>query len=92
VTRFFRPHYDSGVDSTANRNEYQGCLLGVKGGRGVGLTILPPTCADCLEIWELQPPGNLRVCPGQYWVCFTLNISSYQSALIFFRLLQNYPV
>jgi len=19
---------------------------------------------DCLEIWELQPPGTLRACPG----------------------------
>jgi len=23
------------------------------------LTILPPSCADCLEIWEPQPPENL---------------------------------
>jgi len=26
----FRPYYSPGVDSTFNRNEYQGCLLGVK--------------------------------------------------------------
>jgi len=25
-----RPHYGPGVDSTANRNEYQECFLGVK--------------------------------------------------------------
>ena len=31
-----------------------------KGGRCVGLTTLPPSCADCLEIWEPQPPGTLR--------------------------------
>ena len=30
----------------------------------VGLTTLPPSCADCLEIWEPQHPGNLRTCPG----------------------------
>jgi len=35
-----------------------------KGGRCVWLTILPPSCADCIEIWEPQPPGTLRVCPG----------------------------
>jgi hypothetical protein len=29
---------------------------GSKGVRCVGLTTLPPSCADCLEIWELQPP------------------------------------
>ena len=37
---------------------------GGKGGRCVGLTTLPPSCADCLEIWEPQLPGTLRVCPG----------------------------
>jgi hypothetical protein len=37
---------------------------GGKGGRCIGLTTLPPSCADCLEIWELQPPGTLRASPG----------------------------
>jgi hypothetical protein len=37
---------------------------GVKGGRSVGLTILPPLCVDCLEIWEPQPPGTLRARTG----------------------------
>jgi hypothetical protein len=55
-----RPRYGPGVDSASNRNEYQGG----REGRCVGLTTLPPSCADCLEIWELQPPGTLRVCPG----------------------------
>jgi len=35
-----------------------------KGGRSVGLTTLPPSCADCLEMWEPQPPGTLKACPG----------------------------
>jgi len=35
-----------------------------KGGRCVGLTTLPPLCADCLEIWEPHPPGTHRACPG----------------------------
>jgi len=34
---------------------------GGKGGRCLRLTTLPPSCADCLEIWEPQPPGILRV-------------------------------
>jgi hypothetical protein len=37
-----------GVDSASNRNEYQEYLLGAKDGRCVGLTTLPPSCADCL--------------------------------------------
>jgi len=37
---------------------------GGKGGRCVGLTTLPTSCADCLEIWEPQPPENLRACNG----------------------------
>jgi len=39
-------------------------FLGGKGGWCVGLTTLPPSCADCLEIWEPQPPGTLSTCNG----------------------------
>ena len=53
-----------GNDSASNRNEYQEYFLGGKGGRCVGLTTLPPSCDDCLEIWGPQPAGTLRVCPG----------------------------
>jgi len=35
-----------------------------KGGRCLELTTLPPSCADCHEIWKPQTPGNLRACPG----------------------------
>jgi hypothetical protein len=55
--------FGPGLDSASNRNEYQEYLLGGSGGRYVGLTILPPSCVDCLEIWEPQPPGTVRVCP-----------------------------
>ena len=30
LTQSFRPHYGPGVDSAANRNEYQDYFLGVK--------------------------------------------------------------
>jgi len=46
------------------RNDYQPYFPGVKGSRCLGLTILPPSCADCLEIWEPQPFGTSRACPG----------------------------
>jgi hypothetical protein len=58
-------HYGPGVNSASNRNEYQEYFLG--GGKGsccVGLTTLPPSNADCLEIWKPRPPGTLRACPG----------------------------
>jgi hypothetical protein len=44
---------------------------GGKSGRCVGLTPLPPSCADCREIWEPEPPGTLRAYPGLYRDCFT---------------------
>jgi hypothetical protein len=40
---------------------------GGKGGRCVGLTTLRSSCADCLEIWQSQPPepqGPVLVCNG----------------------------
>jgi len=39
-----------------------GIFPGDKGGRFVGLTTLPPSCADFLEIWEPQTPRTLRAC------------------------------
>ena len=57
-----RPHYGPGVDSTCNRNEYQEYVVEGKGGRCVGPTTLPPSCGDCLEVWEPQSPGTLRDC------------------------------
>jgi len=35
----------------------------------VQLTTLPPSCADWYEIWETEPPGTLRACPGLYRDC-----------------------
>ena len=63
-TQSFWLHYGPGVDSASNRNEYREYLFGGKDGRCVGLTTLPSSCTDCLEMWELQPPGTLRACPG----------------------------
>ena len=45
---------------------------GGKGGRCVRMTNLPPSCAECLEMWETHPPGILWVCPGLYSNCVTL--------------------
>jgi len=60
----FRPHYGPGVGSASTRNEYQQYFPRGKRGRSVGLTTLPRSCADCLEIWEPQIFGTLRACTG----------------------------
>jgi len=70
LTYSFRSHYDPGVDSTSNRNEYQEYFMRSKGGRCVRLTTLPPTCVECLNIWESQPPRILRDCTGIALFCF----------------------
>jgi hypothetical protein len=62
-TQSFQPHYVSEVDPASNRNEYQMSLLRAKGGQCVGLTTLAPSRADCLEIWEPQTTGAIKVCP-----------------------------
>jgi len=67
------------VDSSSNRNEYQESFLGGKGGQCVGLTTLPPSCADCFEIWEPQPSGTLRACPGLCRDCLTINLCLYET-------------
>jgi len=54
------------VDSDSNRNVYHEYFLGGEGGRCVGLTTLPPSCADCVEISKPQPPGTPVACPSQY--------------------------
>jgi hypothetical protein len=62
LTSSFRPHFDPKVDSASNRNENQEYLSGGGGygGRCVGLTTLPHSCVDCVEMWEPPPPGTLR--------------------------------
>jgi hypothetical protein len=35
-----------------DRNEYQAVSWGHKDSRCIGLTTLPTSCADCLEIWD----------------------------------------
>jgi len=71
LTWSFRWHLGPGVDTASNRNKYQHYFLVGKGGRCVGLTTFPPSCANCREIWEAQPSGNLRAYPGLYRDGFT---------------------
>jgi hypothetical protein len=63
---------DPEVDSASNRNKYQEYFLVGKDGRCVGLTTLPPSCADFREIWEPQLPGIIRAVPVLYRDYFTV--------------------
>jgi len=38
------------------------------------LTTLAPSCAECYEIWEPQPPGNSRASLGLYTDSFIFTI------------------
>jgi hypothetical protein len=62
-----RSHYGPTFDSASNKNEYQEYFLA--GGIGkdslcVGLTTLPPSCADCFEIWNPNGDVSLRIASG----------------------------
>jgi len=53
-----------GVNSASKRNECQEYILGGKGGRCVGLTILPPSCVVMIS-WSLnilEPSGPVQAC------------------------------
>jgi hypothetical protein len=41
------------------------------------MTNLQPLCANCLEIWEPQPPETLRASPDPQWDCFTFTFTRY---------------
>ena len=68
------------IVSALNRNEYQEYFLGGKGGRCLGLTTLPPSCADCLEICgpstSWYPQGLFRSAQGLLYRYPHRNISS----------------
>ena len=72
----FRQRYGHGVSLASKLNELQEYFLQRKCRRCLELKNLPPSCADCHEIWEPQPPGNLWTCPGLYRGCFTLITSA----------------
>jgi len=79
----FRSHYGPGVDPATNRKEYQEYLLGVKSGRCVRLTTLPPSCAVVTKSGSLnflEPSGPVQACNGTalpfYHKCARIHVKS----------------
>jgi hypothetical protein len=64
----FQPHYGAGVDSASNRNEYQEDSWGVKRGRRVRLSNLPPSVSwlsrRCRSLDLSHPYGPSRPVTG----------------------------
>ena len=66
-TKSFRWHYDPGVDSASNRNEYREYFLGGKGGRCVRLTTYhhPGRVSRNMgTLTLLETAGPVRACNG----------------------------
>ena len=59
------------VDSASNRSNYQESSLVDEGSRCVGLTTLPPLCADCLKILGASTSWSPRGLSRLYTITFT---------------------
>jgi len=67
IGMYIRPHYDPGVDSVSNRNEYQECFLGAKAAGAQGwqlnhLHVLIVLKSGSLNL--LEPSGPVQACNG----------------------------
>ena len=64
------------------------------GGRCVVLTNLARSCADCLEIWEPEPPVTLGACPclDMNTITFTINSQTTFLKCIIWHVVIDYDI
>jgi hypothetical protein len=74
---------DQTITQPIKRNKYHEYFLARKGGRCVGLINVPPSRTDCHEIWEPQPSGTVKACPGLYEVVLLLPLPNIKHCYIF---------
>ena len=78
ITYSFWPYCGSGAP---------GISPGSYGSCSVGLKILPPSCADFLEILGAQPLGTLWACQGLYGIPLALALPLPLLALRYMKLI-----
>jgi hypothetical protein len=66
--------YGPGVDSASSRNEYQESSWGLKSGRRVGLTTLPPSVSQMSENVEASTSRNPKGLHALYRDNFTFTL------------------
>jgi len=64
--RFVTQHLNHCATAVPLTNEYEEYFLDSKGGQCVGLTTLPLSCADYLEIVRTSKTWSSRAYPGPY--------------------------
>jgi len=83
-TSSFRPHCGpAGVDSASNRNVYQEYFLGVKSGRCIRLTTLPPSCAVVMKSGNLnflETSGHFGPVMGLIYLYLPSSVLTYSIA------------
>jgi len=87
LTKSFRPHCDTRIDSASERNEYRVCLLRCKRGQCVGSAIfLPYICrVPGSSARLLESKGPFQACIGTVYLCAGFSLKKTYSFSLYRR-------